>query len=360
MSEDEKGFRYPQIDYDRCNKCGLCDAVCAFNDRYKHNGGTPAVYAVKHRDEAVRRSSTSGGMFTAISDKVLDEGGVVYGAGFKDRLVVCHKRAATKEDRDEFKGSKYVQCDTGDIFSQVKKDLDSNVNVLFTGTPCQVTALKSFLRRGYDNLLTVDFVCHGTPSNKLWQDFLDVIEKDTNDKVVFAEFRNKEVSWLRPKTKLHLKAHSVQKLRGEQSYFQLFVNNYMLMPACHNCMYSNFSRASDITLGDFWGIQKTLPEFDDDKGVSLVLVNSSKGTDVFEFIKDGLEVRESCQQNCLQRNLQNSPPKHEKSDEFWEDYQNKGMRFVMIKYTDYSAFRTFIRKAVNKIKRHSKEAIGIK
>ena len=188
MVEDRKGFRYPKIDYALCNKCGLCDDICAFKEDYSGHGDGSTVYAVKNTDEVVRSTSSSGGMFTAISDKILEDGGVVYGVGYRDRLTVCHKPASTKEQRDEFKGSKYVQSDTGNSFSQVKKDLENDLKVLFTGTPCQVSALKSFLRKDYDNLLTVDFVCHGVPSNKLWQDFLDVIEQDTRNRVVHAEF----------------------------------------------------------------------------------------------------------------------------------------------------------------------------
>lgn len=352
MVEDEKGFRYPKIDYNLCNQCGLCDKVCAFNEDYKNFGGSPAVYAVKNRDEEVRSTSSSGGMFTAISDKILEEGGVVYGAGYKDRLTVCHKRAVTKKDRDEFKGSKYVQSDIGDSFIHVGQDLINNQKVLFTGTPCQVAALRSFLRHDEDNLLTVDFVCHGTPSNKLWQDFLDVIEKESENNVVYAEFRNKEVGWHRPRTKLYFKERSAKRINGEQSFFQLFVRNYMLMPSCHNCKFANFNRASDITLGDFWGIERTMPDFDDDKGISLVLVNSAKGKSVFDAIRDSLDVRESCKQNCLQpqRSLQGSPPRHKYSDQFWKGYHKRGMRYVMVKYTEYSRVRTCIRKVILKLK----------
>lgn len=351
MIEDKKGFRYPRINYNLCNQCGLCGNICAFKENYASHGDNPAVYAVKHRNEDVRSSSTSGGMFVAISDIILDDGGIVYGAGYKDKLYVCHKRAVTKKERDELKGSKYVQSDIGTSFIKVKNDLETNLNVLFTGTPCQVVALKSFLRRDYDNLLTVDFVCHGTPSNKLWQDFLAVIEKDTNNKIVHAEFRNKDNGWHRYKTRLYLKKQSTNTIKGEQSFFQLFMPNYMLMPSCHNCLFANFNRASDITMGDFWGIERTMPDFDDDKGVSLVLVNSDKGDALFEAVRNHLEVRESCKQNCLQRNLQGPPPRSEKAGAFWKDYHEKGMHYVMIKYTDYGVIRTFFRKATRKIGR---------
>lgn len=350
MVEDEKGFRYPQIDYTLCNKCGLCDEICAFKEDYSGHGDDPAVYAVKNTDQAVRSTSSSGGMFTAISDKILEDGGIIYGAGYKDRLTVCHKRAATKEQRDEFKGSKYVQSDIGSSFIQVKKDLDNGLEVLFTGTPCQVAGLKSFLRKDYDNLLSVDFVCHGVPSNKLWQDFLDVIEKNTKNKVVHAEFRDKDNGWHRPRTKLHLNERCTRKIKGEQSYLQLFYLNCFLMPACYNCKYANFNRVSDITIGDFWGIEKTMPEFDDNKGVSLVLVNSEKGQRLFDSIKDGLELRKSSKENCLQSQLKAPAQKSEMTDKLWEQYGKKTLRSMMTKYTEYGRVRTFIKKVILKLK----------
>lgn len=350
MVEDENGFRYPKIDYELCTKCGLCDDACAFKENYEAHGDNPAVYAVKNRDEAVRSTSSSGGMFTAISDKILEDGGVVYGAGYRDRLYVYHKRTTTKKERDELKNSKYVQSDIGDSFIRVKQDLEKNLNVLFTGTPCQVVALKSFLRKDYDNLLTVDFVCHGVPSNKLWQDFIGVIEKNTKNNILHVEFRNKEKSWHAPKSKLYFKNKSTKKVKGEQSYFKLFVHNYMLMPACHNCKYANLNRASDLTLGDFWGIEKTMPEFDDDKGISLVLVNSDKGAALFKAIRVRLDVRESSKKNCLQRNLKNPPPRHKNSAKFWKDYQKRGMRYVMVKYTEYGIVKTFFKKVILKLK----------
>lgn len=351
MVEDDKGFRYPQIDYSRCNKCGLCDRVCAFNEHYKGYGNHPSIYAVKNKDEAVRNTSSSGGMFTAISDKILEDGGIVYGAGYKDRLYVCHKRATTKEQRDEFKGSKYVQSDIGRSFIRAKQDLDNDLKVLFTGTPCQVSALRSFLQKDYENLLTVDFVCHGTPSNKLWQDYLDVIEKDTRNKVVDADFRDKDKGWRAQKTKLHFQDKQTTKIKGEQSFFYLFVYNFMLMPSCHNCKYTNFNRVGDITVADFWGIEQIMPGFNDDTGISLVLVNSDKGAALLESIKNGLEIRTSGQQDCfLQKNLKCASLKHNASDQFWNDYHKRGMRYVVIKYTDYGILGTFIKKVIRKIK----------
>jgi hypothetical protein len=170
------------------------------------------------------------------------------------------------------------------------------------------------------------------------------------NKVVHVEFRNKQHGWRIPKTRLYFKEKHNRRIRGEQSFFRLFFLNYMLMPSCHNCKYANFNRASDITIGDFWGIERTMPDFDDNIGISLVLVNSDKGAALFETIRGGLDVRESCKENCLQRNLQSPPFRHKNSNQFWNDYHKRGMRYVMVKYTDYSILKTFIKKVILKLK----------
>lgn len=350
MVEDHRGFRYPAVDYNLCNQCGLCDSVCAFKDNYGNHGDSPAVYALKHRDEFARNSSTSGGMFTALSDAVLEDRGVIYGVGYGEKLYVCHKRAVSTQQRDEFRGSKYVQSDTGDCFTQIKQDLDNGLKVLFTGTPCQAAALNSFLKKDYQNLITVDIICHGTPSNKIWREFLDVVEKDTGNKVRHVQFRSKANGWSACKGKIYLEKGAGEKIRGEQSYLQLFYRNYTLMPSCYNCKFTNFKRPSDITLGDFWGLQKSMPEFDDDKGVSLVLVNSARGEALFDRVKKLLDVRESCKEMCQQPHLNVPPEQNKNSDRFWSEYHTKGIRFVMAKYTEYGVVRTVVKKAFMKVK----------
>jgi len=351
MVEDEKGFWYPVIDESLCDQCGICDQVCGFVDGYKNHGDNPEVLAVKNIDEEVRKTSTSGGMFVAISDEVLQQDGVVYGAGYGEDLSVRHKRAETEEQRDEFKGSKYVQSDLGDTFLQVRRDLQNGRKVLFTGTPCQVSALTSFLRKDYHNLFTVDVLCHGTPSNKLWQEHLAVIEKVNKSRVIHVNFRDKTIGWHQPRTKIVFQEKIIGKIKGEQSYFQLFNPNYMLMPACHNCKFRNFARPSDMTIADFWGIEKSMPEFDDNKGVSLVLVNSDKGKTFLKNIQDKMVIKRSAKEHCALDQIIEPVPKNKKSDQFWREYQKHGMEYVLIKYTEFSDVRTFFRKAFRKIKR---------
>lgn len=351
MVEDKKGFRYPVIDPSLCNRCGLCDKKCAFNGHYKHFGDNPEVLAVKHRDEQVRKTSTSGGMFVAISDEVLKRSGVVYGAGYGDGFYVCHKRAETKEQRDEFRGSKYVQSDLNNTFLYIKNDLIDNRTVLFSGTPCQVASLNSFLGKDYENLITVDLLCHGTPSNKIWLDYINVIEKTNRRRVVNVNFRDKTDGWHRPKTKIVFEGDQPKKTKGEQAFFQLFIPNFISMPACHNCKFRSFRRPGDITLGDFWGIENGMPDFDDNKGVSLVLVNSLRGKEFIETISKELIIKRSEKKYCAQDQIVEPVPMHPKCERFWREYQKHGMEYVMTKYTDYHPVRTILRKALRRVLR---------
>ena len=351
MVRDEKGFAYPVIDERRCTRCNICDQVCAFRPDYRNYGDAPDIYAAKHKDDAVRETSTSGGMFTALSDEILRRGGSVYGAAFDENMAVRHERADTSKGRDRFRGSKYVQSDTGNTFAEVRADLEAGLYVLYSGTPCQTAAIKSYIGGDHERLYTVDFVCHGTPSGKMWRQYLDVIEKNTGAKVVGANFRSKERSWHWPVTRLYFDGERPKKVRGEQSYFQLFNPNYMLMPACYNCFFANYRRVSDITIGDFWGIGKCMPDFDDHTGVSLVLVNSPKGRALFDSVASQIAFRASRKEDCRQGQLTGPGKKNKKCDAFWSDYFKRGMPYILIKYTEYSAVRTFYRKAVRKIKR---------
>lgn len=195
MQPDALGFLYPVVDKDKCVDCGLCEKVCAFNDHYDTslNLPKPDAYAARHKDMKEVETSRSGAAFIAISDYVLENGGVVYGAGYTDHFRVVHKRATTKEERDEFKGSKYVQSDMNTVFRQVKKDLKDGLAVLFSGTPCQTAGLHSYVgRKLREHLILVDIVCHGVPSPYMWRDYIAYLEKKQGDKICWVNFRDKQ------------------------------------------------------------------------------------------------------------------------------------------------------------------------
>ena len=196
MQPDSLGFLYPKIDESKCVDCGLCEKVCSFNDNYEtsNNFEKPLAYAARHKKMSEIETSRSGAAFIAMSDYILEQGGVVYGAGYADHFRVVHKRATTKEERNEFKGSKYVQSDLNTVFRQVKKDLRDGLTVLFSGTPCQTSGLNSFVgKRLRENLFLVDIVCHGVPSPYMWRDYLMYLEKKQGAPIVWVNFRDKQM-----------------------------------------------------------------------------------------------------------------------------------------------------------------------
>ena len=296
MQPDALGFLYPVVDESKCADCGLCDKVCAFNEHYDTslNFQLPVVFAVRHKDPKEIETSRSGAAFIAISDYVLDNGGVVYGAGFGDNFKVVHKRAHSKCQRDGFKGSKYVQSDLRGIFRQVKNDLQDKKTVLFSGTPCQCAGLKSFLGKKYDNLITVDMICHGIPSPKVWQAYIDYRSKIENEgkRPFKINMRSKSSGWsyYGYSTMFDYGNGKVSCIRNSQDLFmKAFIGNICLRSSCSDCMMKGIERCTDFTLGDYWGIWNQYPKFDDNRGTSAVFVHSQRGREILNQLKPKID-----------------------------------------------------------------------
>lgn len=334
MMPDALGFLYPKVDESKCVDCHLCEKVCQFNDNYDRslNLPEPLAYAARHKDIDEVMHSRSGAAFAAISDYILERGGVVYGAGYRDHFRVVHKRATTKEERDEFRGSKYVQSDLTGVFRQVKEDLRNGLTVLFSGTPCQTSGLNAFVgQKLRNNLVLVDIVCHGVPGPFLWRDYISYLEKKQGDEIVVVNFRDKELfGW-----GAHKESYKFKNGGGKMTFTYLFYKHIMFRHSCGNCHFCNTHRPSDITLADFWGWQNNVPGMnDDDKGVSLVLVNTEKGRELFDSIKTKLDAREVKMENSLQPNLQHPSIIHPKRMQFEKDYIAKGFDYVFNKNYD--------------------------
>lgn len=333
MIPDAMGFKYPRIEESACIECGLCEKVCAFNRGYEptNNYELPYVYALRHKDGHTLATSRSGGAFVAVSDWILAQNGVVYGAGYTDHFRVVHKRAACAEERDEFKGSKYVQSDPGTTFLQVKADLDKGLKVLFSGTPCQTAGLRAYIGgKKADGLYLIDIICHGTPSPNLWRDYLKYIETKYKAEITRVDFRDKTQGWTAHKESFIF--DTGDKIITD-IWKKLFYRHLMLRPSCGNCPYTNFKRPSDITIGDFWGWEKTDPTFNsDNKGCSLVLVNTEKGRQLFNDSSNSFVAIPSDTLRCVQPNLQRPTQLSELSDEFVEDYINSGIEYIVEKY----------------------------
>lgn len=364
MQEDEHGFLYPQIDGAKCVDCGLCLKTCAFQSGYptRKEYDPPFGYAARHKDPEILMNSRSGGAFTAISDQILKMGGVIYGVGYEGRgyRKVVHKRAQTARERDEFCGSKYVQSDMRQVYRQVKQDLQDGRWVLFTGTGCQTGALHKFLGKEYDRLLTMDLVCYGVPSPKVWRDFLDMREREERRRISAVDFRDKKkFGW-----KTHRETITVGKKEiSSRLYTKIFIKALATRPSCFECVYVNQNRVGDITIADFWGHEEAVPGFaQDDRGVSLVMVNTEKGKQIWEMARDDLDVEECTGYPYRHSRMQTPTAKPKQYDEFWQDYRDRGFDYIMKKYCGYDVilpedWKKKVRKLAGKCKRKLKKVL---
>lgn len=340
METDEEGFKYPVIDLKKCVNCGTCRRICPFNNKYERKDTlkTPEIYAVKNKDETTRISSSSGGAFSALAEHVLNAGGVVYGAAFDNEFAVKHVKITKQSELDKLKGSKYVQSDLSSIFLEVKKDIKLNKLVLFSGTPCQIAGLKAFFKNVIpEKLITIDLVCHGVPSPLIWREYIAMLQLKMKSKLQSYSFRNKKTGW--HNSKLYAEFENHKSLFNDpllDSFNDIFYKHVALRPACHSCVFSNFERPADITLADFWGIEKHLPEFDDDKGVSMVILNTKKGKKIFDNVKADLicEIRNKKETEADQ-NLYKPSKISLQRGEFWNDFSKYGFEYIAKKYTGY-------------------------
>jgi coenzyme F420-reducing hydrogenase beta subunit len=327
MAADEEGFAYPEVDAARCTRCGLCAAVCPFRHPRVRAPGPPA-YAVKHRSDAVRMTSSSGGVFTALAERTIAAGGVVFGARWRRDWTLGHACCESVADLPAFRGSKYLESRVGTAYQEAKAFLDAGREVLFTGTPCQIAGLTSYLRREYSNLLAVDVVCRGVPSPKVFRKWLDELlprHFPANAEVSRIEFRRKTApySWrqagfvLTCRTDAGSRDYSEATYRG--TFGRGFLANLYLRPSCHHCAAKGLRSGSDITIGDFWSIGKTKPDLDDGKGVSLVFVNSNRGRDALAAAAERLAIDAiACDDpRALCPVLMSSVPAHRHRDRFF-------------------------------------------
>lgn len=244
-------------------------------------------------DNKILDESSSGGIFTLISNCIIDKGGVVYGASFNDKLEVVHTRVDKKEDLYKLRGSKYVQSLLRDSYKNTLQDLENDKYVLYTGTPCQIAGLKEFLKKDYEKLYTQDIICHGVPITKVWNMYKFYLNKKYNSELKKISFRDKSKGWQSYLIKLDFENGKIVKERFQDNlYMKAFLNNLILRKSCYNCKYKNKERMSDITLADFWGVTNVCPEMYNESGTSLVIIYSRKGQELLDTIKK--EIRFKC------------------------------------------------------------------
>lgn len=287
MAEDNEGFLYPQVDTSKCVDCHLCEKVCPVINQ--DEARTPLeVYAAKNSDDDIRLKSSSGGIFTLLAEQTIKGGGVVFGACWDKDWNVKHDYIDNISDLQRFRSSKYLQSVIGDNYLKAEQFLKTGRKVMFTGTPCQIAGLKHFLRKEYDNLLAVEIICHSVPSPGVWQQYLTTrlhTLKWNKSDIRNISFRDKKTGWKTYSFVIENKdGNSFIELSSKNAFMRGFLADLYTRPSCHACPAKQRRSGSDLTLGDFWGIESLMPEIDDDKGVSAIIVNSDKGKQVLHNI----------------------------------------------------------------------------
>ena len=350
MKEDAAGFVFPEANEELCVSCGRCVDVCVFNKKGVGAAGEPEVYAAAFKDEKIIEKSSSGGVFTPLASAVIDRGGAVFGAAWNEKNELEHICVETKEELAKLRGSKYVQSSIGDTFKQAKKLLNEGREVCFCATPCQIAGLKAFLGKDYENLLTIDLVCHGVPSMKMLGDDLKALTGDRFSLIKDIRFRDKRYGWA-VKGSIKTDSSEIKYDAGSSPYYFYFLKGEVYRESCYNCRFPSEGRQGDITLGDYWGIHgdmiKKLGNVNPDKGISCVLVNTENGKEHFEEIKPSLSFTPSDREDAERRNKQlvSCSKKLPEHDTLLNTYIEKG----------YIAFREGYKK-------HTKEHIvrGVK
>lgn len=288
MQENNEGFLYPVIDEDKCTNCGLCAKRCPIlSERKNTNKKNPECYAVMATDE-IRSMSSSGGMFTLIADYILEQGGYVCGAAYNNDWSVSHIIVDNKEDVSKLRGSKYLQSNTEKCYTEIKKLLKNNKKVLFTGCPCQVAGLYGYLGKDYENLLTMELLCHGTPSYKTFKKYLDETFPEAD--IERIEFRDKSLNWCSSNIMIYHSSGEISVMNvKDDPYEKGFHRGLFNRESCAPCKFARLPRQADFTVADWWGIHKIKPEYDDKKGTSLVLTNNPKAEKTFLTIKTNMK-----------------------------------------------------------------------
>lgn len=358
MEQDEKGYLYPAIAQELCVDCRLCEKVCPLKEGEKEKVFEKKAYGVKNNNQIERTKSSSGSVFIEVAKYILDKHGVVYGVELTSDFQVKHGRATSLEAVRKFQGSKYVQSDKNESFRLIQQDLKAGKEVLFTGTPCEVAGLKRFLRKEYDNLYTLDLICHGVPSMKLLKSCLKEKENENSSKVKELRFRDKAYGWRNQEIYIKLENGTIYHAPiWVDNFYRLFTNNYILRDSCYTCKFANMERQGDITIGDFWNIKNVNETFEDKLGVSSIIINSKKGEQLFEILKDNFQVIECSLSDITQPNLHNPSPRPERYEEFQKDCSQKGLDYCLKKYGSMRISEK-IRRKLSPIKKKLKKLLG--
>ncbi len=336
MKTDNEGFWYPKIDEKSCTNCGKCYKTCPVVNPSQIDN-QPIAYACINKKEEIRKQSSSGGMFSVFAEYVLDRNGIVFGATYDDNFNIVHNFTDNINSLKNFRGSKYVQSKIGNMYQLVQQFLTENKLVLFVGTPCQVEGLISFLDEKPQNLICLDFFCHGVPSPLLWKKYLDFIRNKNKSKISEIVFRDKKDGWRNFSMKIKFTNNKqYKKSRYKDIFLRAFLSDICLRPSCYNCSFKKLHRISDFTLADFWGVNSILPEMNDNKGLSLILINSTFAQGIFDSLSSKIVFKRTNLNSAIKSNQailkSASLPKERKT--FFIDLINIRFKLVAKKYLE--------------------------
>lgn len=350
MNIDREGFSYPSVDESLCIECGLCIKTCPWEHNEKK---VPRhAYALKAKDSDVQYKSSSGGAFYVIASHLITKGYIVYGAAYsEDFSKIIHIRINQCSELPLLRGSKYVQSSLSESFNEIRSLLEAGERVLFSGTGCQVAALKSFLKRDYENLITIDILCHGVPSPLLYKHYIDNVRKKYGE-ISFINMKDKTNGWKHQQLKIVAKKDVPTDI--QDLWYRIFYSRVALRPSCYDCLFMDIARPGDISLGDYWGIEHVSHEFLDKDGVSLMLSNTEKGCSVFNAVRDNFKWLETTTEECMQPVLRGAEGAPEWRNSFWDTYHELGFKETIFRFWNVSFDNKYIhtlKRILNRITR---------
>lgn len=348
MEVGKDGFRYPVINQEKCIDCGLCKKTCPILNT-KENKAINKCYVAYSKNEQYSNSSSSGGIFPLIANLILEENGIVIGAAFDKNNKLNHIAITKKEDLIKLKGSKYLQSNLDNIFKYVKENIKEK-KILFVGTPCQVAGLKAFIKEN-DNLICIDLVCHGVPSPKLFDKYIKELEEKNNDKLLKYDFRDKCSGWDSYSNTATFKNSKYTELQKDNAYMKIFLSDVALRESCYDCNFKLGNKYSDITLGDFWGVQKYYPEMYNKKGTSAIIVNTEKGKELFSTIKNSLEYKKCNIEEIIEGNpsIKTSSKYNPKREKFFSESDYLSVNELSKKYSKKKSVLQRIKGRIKKM-----------
>ena len=351
---DYEGFIYPEVDETVCNECGLCLKRCPSFSDTKLPDYKQKFFGLRLKDKNALMKSSSGGAFAGLANYIIRQNGIVYGCAYTENLIPQHIAVNDIAGLEKLKGSKYVSSDTKDTFKTVKAELQEGKTILYSGLPCQIAGLKSFLNKEYENLYTVDLICHGVPSQKLFKKYLEWLGQKMDGKIIYYGFRDKEIGQ-NVRGLLNANAKTSTKIRTKNGfcdpYYASFLRCEIFRESCYKCKYANMYRIGDITIGDFWGIKKYYPDYDDSKGVSAIIINTAKGESLFNLASGKFDFFE-CKEleiRDVNTNLNVPSPRTEIRNTIYHGIDELSANHFFKKFKYSNAFVLKVKKKIRKL-----------